>query len=442
MKAPIPDDEQERIQSLLEYKILDTPSEAAFDDLTRLASYICGTPIALISLVDTNRQWFKSKVGVDALETPRDVAFCAHAILQSDVFIVPDATNDERFATNPLVTSDPNIRFYAGVPLTNPEGYSVGTLCVIDQVPRNLSPEQVEALRILGRQVIKQMELRRNLASLVLVTKERKQKQKLRQQFFQRVAGGFGLASVILVLIGIVSFHSTKVLINTSSQVTKTQEKINRLEELLSQIKSAETGQRGYILTGEQSYLNPYQIALTKLDSKIEELKNLASAESQKQQDIDRLKFLIDAKFSELRQTIDLRESQGLEAALQLIRTNQGQSLMDDIRKLIREMEDRETNLLQQYSQTAKTSASYTIWIIAIAICSGFLILGVVYYLIYCEVTARKLIEDTLNEERNFITAVLDTASALVIVLDAHGRIVRFNQASGIFFSFRKKLSL
>ncbi|BAY23139.1 multi-sensor hybrid histidine kinase [Calothrix sp. NIES-2100] len=429
MKAPLPDDEKQRIESLLEYKILDTPSEAAFDDLTRLASYICGTPIALISLVDTNRQWFKSKVGLDALETPRDIAFCAHAILQPDVFIVPDATDDERFATNPLVISEPNVRFYAGVPLTNALGYSVGTLCVIDQIPRNLSPEQVEALRILGRQVIKQMELRRNLASLVLVTKERKEKQKLRQQFFQRVAGGFGLASVILVLIGVVSDHSTKVLINTTNQVKRTQEKIHHLEELLSHIKDAETGQRGYILTGQQSYLKPYQVALTKVNPEIEELRNLAAAQSQQQQRLDALKLLVDAKFTEIKQTIDLRQRQGLEAALQLIRTNKGQSLMDDIRKVIREMETEEKELLQQQSQAATASANNTIWIIAIAIGSGFLTLAVVYYLIYGEVTARKLIEDTLNEERNFISAVLDTASALVIVLDAQGQIVRFNQA-------------
>jgi GAF domain-containing protein len=222
MKAPLPNNETQRIESLSQYKILDTPSETAFDDLTRLASYICGTPIALISLVDSDRQWFKSKVGLDALETPRDVAFCAHAILQPEVFVVPDATADERFATNPLVTSDPNVRFYAGVPLTNPEGYALGTLCVIDHVPRNLSPEQIEALRILGRQVIKQLEMRRSLGNLVLATNTPKESQKLRQRFFNKVAVGFGLASAILVLIGTLSSQSTKVLINTNRNLLTT----------------------------------------------------------------------------------------------------------------------------------------------------------------------------------------------------------------------------
>ncbi|MEH2258281.1 response regulator [Nostoc sp.] len=429
MKAPLPDNETQRIESLLEYKILDTPSEAAFDDLTRLASYICGTPIALISLIDTNRQWFKSKVGLDALETPRDLAFCAHAILQPEVFVVPDATEDERFATNPFVTSDPNVRFYAGVPLTNPEGYALGTLCVVDHVARNLSPEQVEALRILGRQVIKQLEMRRTLASLVLASDTRKQVQKTRKQFFQRIAGGFGLASAILVLIGVISYQNTRILIDTNKQVQKTQDKINKLEELLSEMKDAETGQRGYILTGQESYLEPYQAVVGNIDRKIVELKDLIADQPNQQKQFATLESLIAAKLAILKQTIDLRQNQGFDAALQLIQTNQGKHLMDDIRKIVHEIENQDKRLLQQQSQAAKASANYTVLTLAIAISLSFLILAIVYYLISREVKERKLTEETLNQERNFISAVLDTASALVIVIDTQGQIVRFNQA-------------
>ncbi|MBD2438410.1 response regulator [Nostoc sp. FACHB-110] len=429
MNAPLPANETQRIESLLEYKILDTPSEDAFDDLTRLASYICGTPIALITLVDQNRQWFKSNFGLDALETPRNVAFCAHAILKSDVLIVPDARLDDRFAKNPLVTADPNIRFYAGVPLVNPEGYALGTLCVIDRIPRNLLPEQVEALRILGRQVIKQMELRRNLTSLVLVTKERQKTQKVRKQFFKMLAGGFGLASVILLLIGVLSSQSIVVLIQTNNQAKKTQQRINNLESLLSQIKDAETAQNSYIQTGQDTYLKPYQLAVKNINKKFNRLTNLVLPQSPQQTQISQLKPLLLAKLEQLQQTVDLRQNQGLAAALKLDNPNKNQMIMDKINQIIHEMQAADKEQLQQQLQAAKASAKNTILILAIAIGFSCVILAILYYLIYGEVTGRNAIEDILNEERNFIAAVLDTVSTLVIVLDSQGKIVRFNQA-------------
>jgi len=156
-----PENEIKRLKVLWQYNVLDTVPEVLFDDLTELAANICEAPIALISLVDEKRQWFKSKFGTTVNETSRDVSLCSHAIQQSDLFIVPDATKDQRFAKNPLVISDPKIRFYAGAPLITPDGYALGTLCVIDKVPRELRPEQKQALRLLARHVISQLELRR-----------------------------------------------------------------------------------------------------------------------------------------------------------------------------------------------------------------------------------------------------------------------------------------
>jgi len=165
--------EKARVEALRSYKILDTDPEQAFDDLTILASHICETPVALISLIDTDRQWFKSRVGVNLTETPREVAFCAKAIQQPDLFVVPDATKDPRFSSNPFVVSDPKIRFYAGAPFTSADGYPLGTLCVVDVVPRQLTPSQENALMALSRQVQAQFELRKNLLELRAALDER-----------------------------------------------------------------------------------------------------------------------------------------------------------------------------------------------------------------------------------------------------------------------------
>lgn len=158
--APLPANEAERLIELRKYGILDTDPEAAFDSMVKLASYICQTPLAAISLVDENRQWFKSIVGVDAKETPRDVAFCAHTILQSDPLIVPNALDDDRFFDNPLVQGGLNLRFYAGVPLVTPNGYRLGTLCVLDQKPREITPEQLDAVKTLADNIMAYLELR------------------------------------------------------------------------------------------------------------------------------------------------------------------------------------------------------------------------------------------------------------------------------------------
>lgn len=159
--------EQDRLNALKHLKLLDTMNEPDFDDVTFLATQICQTPIALISLIDDQRQWFKSKVGLSVCETPKDISFCAHAILQNDIFIVPDTSKDKRFFDNPLTTNSPFIQFYAGVPLLDPQSkLPMGTLCVIDKTPRHLNADQVQALKNLSQHVYKLLELRRSQSQL------------------------------------------------------------------------------------------------------------------------------------------------------------------------------------------------------------------------------------------------------------------------------------
>ncbi|BAU14765.1 hypothetical protein LEP3755_53180 [Leptolyngbya sp. NIES-3755] len=160
MEAQRLEQEAARLEALKQYRILDTPPEQTYDDFTLLASFICEAPIALISLIDTERQWFKSKVGLEVAETPRAVSFCA-TIKSPETLIVNDARLDAQFMSNPLVTADPDIRFYAGAPLVTPDGHILGSLCVIDRKPRELSESQKRSLEALARQVVVQLELRR-----------------------------------------------------------------------------------------------------------------------------------------------------------------------------------------------------------------------------------------------------------------------------------------
>jgi signal transduction histidine kinase len=164
--APYPDNEQIRIRKLRELDILDTLEEQAYDDLTFLAAQICNTPIALVSLIDSDRQWFKSHFGLDARETPRDIAFCAHAILSDEVMVVEDADKDDRFYDNPLATDAPHVKFYAGAPLIFNDDIHLGTLCVIDNKARTITPEQKQSLQSLARQVVSQLELRLKLREM------------------------------------------------------------------------------------------------------------------------------------------------------------------------------------------------------------------------------------------------------------------------------------
>lgn len=198
---PTPSNESRRLAALLRFELLDTPAEAMFDNITELAAQICDTPIALISLVDAERQWFKSRQGLDASETPRELAFCAHAINGETLFEVENALLDPRFKHNPLVTGAPDIRFYAGMPLADSEGHNLGTLCVIDRQPRQLNVQQKEALRLLAQQAI-------NLFELRLQTRHQHQQSALQKAALSSV----GTAVLIIDMEGVIRQTSPGVL--------------------------------------------------------------------------------------------------------------------------------------------------------------------------------------------------------------------------------------
>jgi anti-sigma regulatory factor (Ser/Thr protein kinase) len=181
-------DERARLAALRRYRILDTEPEQAFDDLTFLASQICGTPLALITLLDERRQWFKSRVGISATETARTIAFCAHTIQQDGLFVIPDTLADERFHNNPLVSGEPwAVRFYAGAPLVTSDGHALGSLCVLDRVPRTLTSDEQAALDALRRQVVGQLELRVHVDELAQALGERDLAEQAEQRLLEEL---------------------------------------------------------------------------------------------------------------------------------------------------------------------------------------------------------------------------------------------------------------
>jgi signal transduction histidine kinase len=214
MQAPLPDNEIDRLSALYALDILDSAPEQDFDDIAALASNVCGTPMSLVTLVDTDRQWFKARIGTDLTETPRDLSFSAHAILGRDLLVVPDATKDARFADNPSVNMDGGIRFYAGAPLITSDGYALGTLCVMDSNPRSLDMEQLQALRALARQVTTQIEMRRHAVAMANTT-ARLQELERRKDDLAGLLGGelrapLRLISSYLENLGSTGFHDAE----------------------------------------------------------------------------------------------------------------------------------------------------------------------------------------------------------------------------------------
>jgi PAS domain S-box-containing protein len=451
LTAPPPTNEAARLNALYQCNILDTPPENDFDSITRLAAYICETPIALISLVDDNRQWFKSKVGLEVSETPRNIAFCAHSILHSDLFIIHDTLEDERFADNPLVTGHPYIRSYVGVPLITSEGYILGTLCVVDRQPRHLKPQQIEAIRTLAQQVAKQLELRRDLTKLEHKLVRRKTAKIQRSPFLKRVALSLGGVSALLMTIGGVSYQTTQSMVYQTDAIVTQQSLIENVPILRTYLNKAETSQYSYILSGAPEDLKNYNTSIQMVERTLKNLRQLSqqnlndrrntvtpsTAQAFKQfsnktfTDLKRiatLEQMVAKQKALMQEAVQLRQTQGTVSASQRLDSTDVRREYINLLKELDQLEDPKArsfdSLLQKTRQDAQTTVLTSIGGTAL---TGA-ILWLIFYLIYLENKKRHQAESILEQERDFSSAIVNTAGALVVVMDPQGRVVRFNQ--------------
>jgi len=419
------EEESARLAALYRCQILDTPPEPEFDEIVQLTALICGVPIASISFVDRDRQWVKACFGWQIESLSRDLALCERALQQKEVLIVGDTLTDSQFANHPLVCSPPYIRFYASVPLIVAEGYAIGTLCAIDRTARELDVRQIEALQSLGRQVVKLLEQRSDRVSSTPTSDRQPPSNK---RFFTRMALGLGLTSAMLVGVGAVSHHTLTSLGRNNDKQIQHYRVLEDLKDIHASMQKATIAKHRYIATGQPTYLEPYYDAAREIQTKVFQLQQETGNNPHQQRRLSTLQPLIEQKITEIEQATFLRKTKGATAASQTTLLEQSKHLTDKIEAIVQEMESTEYALLQQQSQVEFTRTRQTMFAFAAAICLNMLLLTGVYGFTDREMRERQQITEAIAQERDFSEAILNTAGALVVVLDPQGKILRCNR--------------
>ncbi len=439
--AQEPPNELERVAALYQCNILDTESEQGFDDITQLAAHLCQTPIALVSLIDKDRQWFKSKIGLTTTETPRKIAFCTHTILQDGIFIVNDTLEDERFADNPLVTHTPKIRFYAGIPIKTVEGYSLGTLCVLDYKPRELDKAQINSLKSLGNQASYLIETRRNLAEvsrLTLPTKANPSK----KTFLRRIAFGAVLLASMVIGMGVVSVVNLSSLQQTNNIILQQHQRLEKINQPLNRLRHLKVVMSNYFLSNSQVSLERYKVLALRLNQDLEVLQqasvnvnNTNTGQLYDQQNQDEHQKMLSLLTQHIRkeliraqETVSLYQANGIAETQKLITDYNNQIDSGLAEAQLDDLVTFEQNNLIQWFQKRQVAIAHAVNISLITLLTTLVVLAIFFYFIRREINVRRQLTHSLEQERDFTVSVLDTAAALVIVLNPEGKIIRFNR--------------
>jgi PAS domain S-box-containing protein len=450
LPPPFPPDEAARLASLRALGVLDTAAEERFDRITRLAQALFGVPIALVTLVDADRQWFKSKQGLEATGTPRAISFCGHAVLGDSVFEVHDATLDERFADNPLVTGAPDIRFYAGHPLSAPDGQTVGTLCLIDRVPRVLTDAQKRILGDLAELVERELAASAQAVALSRLSEVDERSRGRLGGERQRAALGFGAALTLTVAMAAVSLHGARHFAETSRWVAHTREVLQELTGLVAQAKEEQADARGFVITGDEAFLHQPPTGQS-IPARVERLRALVADSPVQTGRVEALARLARQRTDDTARTVAVRREKGREAASRLVASRGPQKSMDALTSAVAEMEELERRLLDERESRAAAESRRLAFEMFGGAFGGSLILLLAFLVVRRDMEARARAEAGLTATRDAamgdaealrlakaessrinerLQAVLDHMDSGVALVDPAGKLLVFNLAA------------
>ncbi|MDE2143663.1 MAG: CHASE3 domain-containing protein, partial [Elusimicrobia bacterium] len=444
--APLPSDESERLSTLRSLGLLDTPAEERFDRIVRLAQNLFDVPIALISLVDADRQWFKAKRGLEADQTPRDVSFCAHAILGTETMEVPDATQDERFWDNPLVTGAPDLRFYAGAPLSAPNGTKIGTLCLIDRKPRKLTESQQQILRDLAE--LAESEISATVPPPAQRDAEVRESERRGAAMDRKISAGFVAALAVMLLAAALSYRGVHRLLDSSGLIAHTHEVLQNLAGVRLDLRNEQSSARAFVITGNASYLKSFAEAGKEKAAHLAELRTLVADNPEQLRRLDEVERASAIRDAAAARTVVLRRSEGFQAAAARISSGEPQKKMAAVDAAILEMSAAERGLLAERIARAQSEARLLILTASFARIVGALVVFLAFLSFRSYRAARRRIEIELTKGRDAalrdatarrqaqeetkrlserLRTVLDQMDSGVILVDAGRNISIFN---------------
>jgi PAS domain S-box-containing protein len=441
--APLPSDETDRLQSLRALGLLDTAPEERFDRVTRLAQTLFGVPIALITLVDARRQWFKSRQGLNqAAETPREISMCAHAILGSEIMEVPDALLDERFKDNPLVAGGPRVRFYAGCPIAAPDGRRVGTLCIVDMSPRRLTAAEKTALKdlaVLVENEIASGTLGRALArSLAFERKfQRKRRARARSSTVWKVAAGFGAAAAATALLALMSYRTAIGFIEAERTSGGGYEVLAGADGMVALVRQAEDAARGFALTGDERFARSFEAARAQVDQRAELLRGAAAGDREQLERVARLEEAARRRTELARLEIAARRAGGLAAARASVRAGAAREDMDSAADAERALEEAGRRRLAERRARADAGSWRLIAIVAVGGGGAVLFVLLAGAVLGRDIAARERADEETAWLNARLRAILDSAKQVaIIVTDLGGTVTVFNSGAERMFGY------